>query len=87
LEVCLRALCPHCGGDTVIGCVPSTLWRRHRHRFVCVCGGGIAGGGLIGGIATAIKGRWPDILVVGAEPQGADDAFRSKAEGVRLPHR
>lgn len=43
----------------------------------------IGGGGLIGGIATATKGRKPDCAVLAAEPAAVDDAARSVASGVR----
>ncbi len=41
----------------------------------------IGGGGLIAGIATAIKGAKPDARVIGVEAEGADSAFRSLQEG------
>ena len=41
----------------------------------------IGGGGLIGGIATAIKSRRPDVQVIGVEPAGADVMSRSLASG------
>jgi threonine dehydratase len=41
----------------------------------------IGGGGLIAGIATAVKGANPDARVVGVEPEGADSAARSLASG------
>ncbi|KAG9009369.1 hypothetical protein FRB94_012186 [Tulasnella sp. JGI-2019a] len=37
----------------------------------------VGGGGLLSGCAVAAKGTNKDILVIGAEPLGADDAFRS----------
>lgn len=43
----------------------------------------IGGGGLIGGIAVAAKGRKPGVSVIAAEPLAADDAARSVASGVR----
>jgi threonine dehydratase len=43
----------------------------------------IGGGGLIGGTALAAKAMAPRCEVVGAEPLGADDAFRSFQSGVR----
>jgi len=43
----------------------------------------IGGGGLIGGIATATKGRKPACSVLAAEPAMVDDAARSVASGVR----
>lgn len=45
----------------------------------------IGGGGLISGTAVAAKGLKPGIRVVGVEPSGADDAFRSFHGGVRVP--
>eukprot|EP00595_Chromulina_sp_UTEXLB2642_P000779 CAMPEP_0196764400 /NCGR_PEP_ID=MMETSP1095-20130614/6034_1 /TAXON_ID=96789 ORGANISM="Chromulina nebulosa, Strain UTEXLB2642" /NCGR_SAMPLE_ID=MMETSP1095 /ASSEMBLY_ACC=CAM_ASM_000446 /LENGTH=159 /DNA_ID=CAMNT_0042119855 /DNA_START=267 /DNA_END=743 /DNA_ORIENTATION=- len=38
----------------------------------------VGGGGLISGIATAAKAIKPDIIIIGAEPEEANDAFRSK---------
>lgn len=45
----------------------------------------VGGGGLLGGIALAIKSLQPHIKIFGAEPAGADDAARSIAKGERLP--
>jgi threonine dehydratase len=45
----------------------------------------VGGGGLLGGMALAIKSLRPDIVVLGAEPAGADDALRSLRAGRRLP--
>jgi len=44
----------------------------------------VGGGGLAAGTAIAVAGRAPQIRVVGAEPAGADDAFRSLRSGQRL---
>lgn len=46
----------------------------------------VGGGGLIGGIATAIKAVRPQCLVIGAEPEQADDAARSKSTGSLQEH-
>jgi threonine dehydratase len=43
----------------------------------------IGGGGLIGGTALAASGMAPQCQIVGAEPAGADDAFRSFQSGKR----
>jgi threonine dehydratase len=43
----------------------------------------VGGGGLIGGSALAAKAMQPGIRVVGAEPEQADDAFRSFRSGQR----
>lgn len=47
----------------------------------------VGGGGLIAGVATAVKAFSPSTLVLGVEPEGADDARRSLEKGaiVRLP--
>ncbi|WP_105318042.1 threonine/serine dehydratase [Thermus tenuipuniceus] len=46
----------------------------------------VGGGGLIAGVATAVKALSPSTLVLGVEPEGADDARRSLERGeiVRL---
>ncbi|AQL42538.1 threonine ammonia-lyase [Halorientalis sp. IM1011] len=41
----------------------------------------IGGGGLISGIATAIKGRNPDVRVIGVQAEGASSAAASLAKG------
>lgn len=41
----------------------------------------VGGGGLLSGIALASRERMPGARIIGAEPAGADDAFRSKAAG------
>ncbi|XP_042504183.1 serine racemase isoform X3 [Macadamia integrifolia] len=47
----------------------------------------ISGGGLISGVALAAKAINPAILVLAAEPRGANDAAQSKAAGriIKLP--
>ncbi|MGE0788387.1 MAG: pyridoxal-phosphate dependent enzyme [Sandaracinaceae bacterium] len=44
----------------------------------------VGGGGLISGVALAVRERAPHIRVFGAEPAGAADAARSKASGERV---
>ena len=41
----------------------------------------VGGGGLIAGLAIALKARFPDLRLVGVEPAVADDARRSLAAG------
>jgi threonine dehydratase len=43
----------------------------------------VGGGGLIGGTALAAKGMSRGVRVIGAEPEQADDAFRSFSTGER----
>jgi threonine dehydratase/serine racemase len=45
----------------------------------------IGGGGLISGTCVSVKSIAGRCNVIGAEPQGADDAFRSKIAGQLLP--
>lgn len=45
----------------------------------------VGGGGLLAGVAVAIKSLRPDVEVIAAEPAGADDAFRSFGLGRRVP--
>lgn len=46
-----------------------------------------SGGGLVAGIATAVKSRFPAAAVMSAEPEGFDDHARSLRAGRREPHR
>jgi len=45
----------------------------------------VGGGGLLAGTATAAKEMRPSITVWGAEPTGADDAYRSWKSGTLVP--
>ena len=44
----------------------------------------IGGGGLISGIATAVKAARPSVRVIGVEPEGSAAAFLSRQAGRRL---
>ena len=43
-----------------------------------------SGGGLVAGVATAIKARFPGVQVMAAEPEGFDDHAKSFAAGRRI---
>ncbi len=45
----------------------------------------VGGGGLISGTAISATSLRPDIRVIGGEPAGADDAYRSFREGTLYP--
>lgn len=45
----------------------------------------IGGGGMISGIALALREAAPRVRVIAAEPAGADDAKRSKESGALVP--
>jgi threonine dehydratase len=46
----------------------------------------VSGGGLIAGVATAIKARFPQASVMSAEPEAFDDHARSLRAGKREAH-
>jgi len=45
----------------------------------------VGGGGLISGVSLAARGIKPELRVFAAEPEGADDAARSKAARTYIP--
>ena len=47
----------------------------------------VSGGGLIAGVATAIKARFPQAMLMSAEPEAFDDHARSLRAGRREPHK
>lgn len=44
-----------------------------------------SGGGLLAGVATAVKALSPSTALIGAEPAGYDDTLKSLQAGVRTP--
>ncbi|NXU53131.1 SRR racemase, partial [Turnix velox] len=46
----------------------------------------VGGGGMIAGIAVAIKALRPDVKVFAAEPRNADDCYQSKLRGELTPN-
>jgi threonine dehydratase len=46
-----------------------------------------SGGGLVAGVATAVKARYADAMVMSAEPEAFDDHARSLRAGKREHHR
>jgi threonine dehydratase len=45
----------------------------------------VGGGGLLSGTALAVSSISPQTKIIGAEPEGADDAYRSFREGKIIP--
>jgi threonine dehydratase len=45
-----------------------------------------SGGGLVAGVATAVKARYPQAMLMSAEPEGFDDHARSLRAGKREAH-
>src|SRR6478736_2220065 len=46
-----------------------------------------SGGGLIAGVATAVKAKFPQAMLMSGEPDAFDDHARSLRAGTRQPHR
>ncbi|KAG9485827.1 hypothetical protein GDO78_008744 [Eleutherodactylus coqui] len=46
----------------------------------------VGGGGMLAGIAIAVKAIKPDIKIYAAEPLNADDCYRAKMSGVLTPN-
>ncbi len=44
----------------------------------------VGGGGLIAGVATAVKGLQPGVAIIGVEPEGAGDTSQSLRAGHRV---
>lgn len=68
--------------DAVIagaGTAALELWEQTGGVDILVCP--VGGGGLVSGSAVAVKGKDERTAVFAAEPEGADDAYRSLAAG------
>ncbi|XP_075710276.1 serine racemase isoform X3 [Rhinoderma darwinii] len=46
----------------------------------------VGGGGMLAGIAVAVKAIKPDVKIYAAEPLNADDCYRSKINGILTPN-
>ncbi|XP_048380830.1 serine racemase-like isoform X2 [Stegostoma tigrinum] len=46
----------------------------------------VGGGGMISGIAVAIKAQRPQVKIYAAEPENADDCYQSKQRGCLTPN-
>jgi threonine dehydratase len=73
---------PFDGIDTVLGTAGVGLELIERVPDLDAVVVSVGGGGLIGGVAAAVKLINPDILVFGVEPEGADSMSRSMAMGA-----
>ena len=93
-EEAARALCEQTGGtllhpydhaDVIAGQGTLGLELLDQVPSLAAVVAPIGGGGLVSGIALALREAAPHCPVFAAEPEGADDAARSLAAGARLP--
>lgn len=76
---------PYDHPDVIAGQGTIALELIEDHPEISAIVAPVGGGGLISGIALAATELAPRVRVFAGEPLGADDAFRSKAAGRRLP--
>jgi threonine dehydratase len=80
-----EAVHPYNDARVICGQGTATLELLADHPDLDVVIAPVGGGGLLSGTAIAALGLSPGIRVVGAEPEMADDAFRSLQAGRILP--
>ena len=68
-----------CGQSTAA----QELLRKINHLDIVITP--VGGGGLLSGTALAVKHQYPDIKVIAAEPEGANDAYQSFNGGKLVP--
>ena len=68
-----------CGQSTAA----QELLKKHDNLDIVITP--VGGGGLLSGTSLAVKYQYPQIKVIAAEPEGADDAYRSFKGGKLLP--
>ncbi|MGD9976364.1 MAG: pyridoxal-phosphate dependent enzyme [Bacteroidales bacterium] len=76
---------PYNNFDVICGQGTAALELVEAARSLDIVIAPVGGGGLLSGTATYIKGKFPSMLVYGAEPRNADDAFRSLRDGIIHP--
>lgn len=88
-----RAVFVHPSNDPNVICGQGTVGLEFVEQVKALSGANldavivpVGGGGLISGVATAVKALCPGIRVIGAEPEEADDAYRSKKSGELCFH-
>ena len=69
--------------QVIAGQGTATLDLLARHPQIGAVMAPVSGGGLLSGTAIAAHGVDPDVVVLGAEPAGVDDAYRSLRDGAR----
>lgn len=80
-----RLIHPYNNHDIIAGQGTSALEFLSEYPELEVIVAPVGGGGLMSGTAIASKSIKPGITLMGAEPKGADDAYRSIQEGKIIP--
>jgi threonine dehydratase len=81
----LRLIHPYDNYDVIAGQGTATLEFLAQQQPMDMLVVPVGGGGLIGGAGIVISSLMPDTALIGVEPREVDEAFRSLAEGKRLP--
>ncbi len=76
---------PYDNADIIAGQGTAALELLDEAESLDVIIAPVGGGGLISGTCAAAKAIQPAIRIVAAEPEGADDAYRSKESGQLIP--
>ena len=75
---------PYADTQVMAGQGTAALELLHQARALDALITPVGGGGLAAGCAIAAHARHPQLALFGAEPQGADDAAQSLAQGARV---
>lgn len=75
---------PYADPDVIAGQGTAALELLQQAPDLDVLVAPLGGGGLLSGCATVTRALAPDVLLVGAEPAGADDAWRSLQRSERV---
>ena len=65
------------------GTVAMEILRQHSDPIQAIFVA-VGGGGLIAGVGAYVKSLWPDVKIIGVEPEGAPSMYRSLAAGRRV---
>jgi threonine dehydratase len=76
---------PYDNAQIIAGQGTSALELLEDHPDLDIIIAPVGGGGLLSGTALAAKSIKPDIMVIGAEPDNADDAYRSFKANKLIP--
>ncbi|HEY5733647.1 MAG TPA: threonine/serine dehydratase [Gammaproteobacteria bacterium] len=81
----LRLIHPYDNYDVIAGQGTTTLEFLAQQQSMDMLVVPVGGGGLIGGAGIVVSSLMPGIALIGVEPEEVDEAYRSLAEGKRMP--